>query len=608
MKKSYLLIGALMFAGGLSAQFNGNYAHSFSSIQKHAPNGVTFTDMRDQLPAHDDRATYYTENFDAGFGGWTPAISIGVVGFQITSTGHANDAGSTFFIPALLTSTPTNWVLLDSDSDGSAAAGEEMATLTSPVIDLVAGGLAAGAPPYPLKVEMEQFYAGWQADTIFLEVSDDGVVWDQIEIMNNSVGREGRPNPELVSINITPYVTDPTQVRLRFRWHGNWDYGWQFDNVKILDLPMHDMTCSKVFRADWINNRMYSLVPEEQAVEFVIGADVKNIGYEDLTGAGIDWEILDASMAVVASGSSTPLTLSNNENDTVWVNTGFTPTALGVYTVNVTATSDSTEAALDLGNNDKSDAYYELTDYIYSADYGPSYTAFYNWSTEPSDPACIGTIFNIVTDDIMGGVIIGLDDDAAVVDQIIYGAMMLWDGSAWNTLTQTDEYTTTAADQGELITLYFDSQEALTGGSEALVLACHYSGPGFQMTGQVPGNQTAGTLADGTVTGLLDPSAPVVRALMHDFTGVEENNAANKFSIYPNPANDNLTLNLMLSKSENTVITIMDLSGKALKTVEVGNVNGSKNMNINVDDLATGAYFIEVAGANGKMVQKFIKK
>src|SRR5687768_14576870 len=209
MKKIYTLVGTVLISSAAIAQapyaVNGQYQFS-KNTTKHAPNGITFIDMRD-AEANQDRVDFYVEDFDGGFNGWVAAVQNGPVGFEITSTGHANDAGSTFVIPALLTSTPTSWVLLDSDSDGSSGQQED-ATLTSPVIDLTTGGLT-GPGPYQLKVEFEQFYAGWQSDTLFLAVSDDGGAnWDEVEIMNNSVGRENRPNPEIVSVNISPYIVD----------------------------------------------------------------------------------------------------------------------------------------------------------------------------------------------------------------------------------------------------------------------------------------------------------------------------------------------------------------------------------------------------------------
>lgn len=613
MKKIYLLLGTFLMAGATMAQspYNqGTSVHKFDG-DKHAPGSVTFVDMRDLYEGYFDRATYYSEDFDDGaLGGWTADIAFGSVGFESTDVGHANDAGSTFVIPALSTSSPTAWVLLDSDSDGSSGS-EEMATLTSPVIDLTAAGLSGG-PIYPLKLEMEQFYAGWQSDTIFLEVSDDaGASWDQIEIANNEVGREGRPNPELISINITPYIVDPTNVQIRFRWHGNWDYGWQFDNVQILDLPDNDVSVSTVFRGDYVNTYIYSMVPESQAVEFVIGADLKNIGYLDQTNIGFDWEIVGPS-GVEASGTSTTIgPLANAENDTVWVSTGFTPTELGNYEINFTAFSDASEDAADIGNNEMTDDHYELTEYTYGADYGDTPTPFYNWASTPDEPASIGNVYFIESDGVIGAISAELDDFEDVVDQLIYYTIYLFDGTEFVWAGQTDDYTTTSADQGEIITLYFEDPLTVVEGDAVIACAGHYGSsvsPGFEMVGPVPEGQVRGADGTGALVSLISPEAPVVRMQMLDFTSVEEQLPVERFSVFPNPAEEALNIQLTLIESENTVINVIDISGKAHQTINAGMVNGDRNLTVDVSDLSTGVYFVEVVNAKGKQVKKFIKK
>ena len=412
MKKVYLSLAAVVLGGGLYAQSPYiTQQYEFSSTIKHAPGSITTIDMRGTEST--ERMDFYLEDFDAmtaldGTGSnWDLDITTGVVGFELTSTGHANDAGSTFVIPALSTTTPTQWILLDSDSDGSSGIAEG-ATLTSPVIDLTAGGTVT--VPAALKVEFEQFYAGWQSDTLFLSISDDaGVTWDEIEIMNNSVGREGRPNPEVVSVNVSPYIINPTQVQLMFRWSGNWDYGWQFDNVAIAELPDNDMEILSVFRGDIVNSIMYSMVPQAQASEFIIGADVRNIGFVDQTNIVIDWEIFDPSMASLGSGTSTAIaSLSNGENDTIWVSTGIIPADLGNYTIDFSVSADIADD--EPGNNDRTEDVFELTEYVYAADYGTPSGAFYNWAGNDNGAASIGNVFLIQTDGVIGGMDSELND------------------------------------------------------------------------------------------------------------------------------------------------------------------------------------------------------
>lgn len=612
MKKIYTLVSAVLISGIAVAQ--APYAvtgqQQFTTSSKHTPNSITFIDMRDAANHYQDRVVFYDEDFDGGFNGWVPATQNGPVDFEITNIGHANDAGSSFVIPDLLTSTPANWVLFDSDSDGSSGQPED-ATLTSPVIDLVALG-APAAGPYQLKVEFEQFYAGWQSDTLFLAVSDDGgATWDEVEIMNNSVGREGRPNPEIVSINVSPYIVDATNVRLRFRWTGNWDYGWQFDNVAIAELPDNDMKVVSVFRGDLVNAFMYSQVPASQAVPFVIGADVENIGFLNQTNIAVQWEIFDPSMVSIGSGTSgtTIASLANGQNDTIWIPTTVTPTALGDYTIEFTVIATATDDVP--ANNTMVDDDYKLTEFTYAADYGSPSAAFYNWASNNDGTASIGNIFTIEANGVIGGVTAQLDNNVAVVDQLIYYTLYKFDGSTYAYVAQTSDYTVTAADNGNFVTLLFDDAEPVVAGDAWLATAGHYGGTtsaGFELAGRVSQGSVVGALDDASLASLTDPSAPVVRLLMLDYTGTDEIAPAQRFEVYPNPASEQLNISLTLVQSTGTTLNVLDITGKVVKTVYVGEVNGDRNLTIGLEELTSGVYFVELVTPEGKQVQKFVKK
>lgn len=83
--------------------------------------------------------------------------------------------------------------------------------------------------------------------------------------------------------------------------------------------------------------------------------------------------------------------------------------------------------------------------------------------------------------------------------------------------------------------------------------------------------------------------------------GVDNNIATNnKISLYPNPADSQITLNNI---DNNSQITIFDLCGK--KLLEIKNPS---NNNIDVSQLKKGIYFIEVNTNNVKNTLKFVKK
>jgi hypothetical protein len=80
---------------------------------------------------------------------------------------------------------------------------------------------------------------------------------------------------------------------------------------------------------------------------------------------------------------------------------------------------------------------------------------------------------------------------------------------------------------------------------------------------------------------------------------LENNEIAKKFTLYPNPVNGKLQLQLA-PNLDYTKATIYNYFGQL--------VLQSKTTTIDVSSLAAGVYFIEVETNAGKGVKKFIKK
>lgn len=78
-------------------------------------------------------------------------------------------------------------------------------------------------------------------------------------------------------------------------------------------------------------------------------------------------------------------------------------------------------------------------------------------------------------------------------------------------------------------------------------------------------------------------------------------------SLYPNPAMDNLTVELNTSKSATFVMSIVNTLGQEVKTVFNGDVNeGSHNLEFNIADLPAGIYNLEIRSNNQKTVKRFV--
>jgi len=104
---------------------------------------------------------------------------------------------------------------------------------------------------------------------------------------------------------------------------------------------------------------------------------------------------------------------------------------------------------------------------------------------------------------------------------------------------------------------------------------------------------------DSTTTG-----PEMIVELRDDCTaGTENPELKNNITLYPNPANS--VLNVQLGNNVSAEgYAIYDVTGKQLTT---GSLNGNLS-SINIEGLATGSYLIKINGANGQATKLFVKQ
>src|SRR5690606_14862212 len=128
-----------------------------------------------------------------------------------------------------------------------------------------------------------------------------------------------------------------------------------------------DLTVVNVYR-NYDEGLMYSSVPLAHSKPMIIGAILKNIGHIQQTGVGFSYEIKDGSNTVVSAGTAAAnLSFNNTDIDTVLWETNFTPSAVGIYTIEITAISNEPDDNPE--NNLFTDNFYTITPYTYAVDY-----------------------------------------------------------------------------------------------------------------------------------------------------------------------------------------------------------------------------------------------
>lgn len=83
---------------------------------------------------------------------------------------------------------------------------------------------------------------------------------------------------------------------------------------------------------------------------------------------------------------------------------------------------------------------------------------------------------------------------------------------------------------------------------------------------------------------------------------IEDNQISKSIALFPNPANDDINLTIPTDINV-TKIEVTDISGRTIKTI------GEKNINspINVSDLSSGLYLLNIYSPIGKATKRFMK-
>ena len=86
----------------------------------------------------------------------------------------------------------------------------------------------------------------------------------------------------------------------------------------------------------------------------------------------------------------------------------------------------------------------------------------------------------------------------------------------------------------------------------------------------------------------------------------QKETSATNISVYPNPTNETLIIDLNLNSAQNITITILDLNGKSILSENMGILNGHTKQSINISSLPKGSYLIRITEGNENRVEKIV--
>jgi len=85
--------------------------------------------------------------------------------------------------------------------------------------------------------------------------------------------------------------------------------------------------------------------------------------------------------------------------------------------------------------------------------------------------------------------------------------------------------------------------------------------------------------------------------------GLQENSLVKLFNVFPNPTKDLAIINFNLNKACDVTIEITDMAGKTVFNRNLLNASGFQNVNLNVENMQSGMYFVNLK-TNGHVLSK----
>jgi hypothetical protein len=78
--------------------------------------------------------------------------------------------------------------------------------------------------------------------------------------------------------------------------------------------------------------------------------------------------------------------------------------------------------------------------------------------------------------------------------------------------------------------------------------------------------------------------------------------------IFPNPARDILHIRFDSQSGISVRLNISDMTGRVVRTESVTTISGTQHIQLEIGDLKSGMYLIDIQTANGRLIQRFIRE
>jgi len=421
------------------------------------------------------------------------------------------------------------------------------------------------------------------------------------------------------TISLGAYASE-SAARFRFRYLGSDGAQANLDNIRVCSIPGNDLAVTDVWHGDINEAFEYARIPLAQAHEVVIGVKGMNAGANEQSGVVYNYAI-NRGPAQVASGSfpANNTTLASGGSDETWFSTGYVPDATGTYTVTVTIGFDGDDN--NEANNTGSSSF-QMTNFIYGHDEvntTVTSTIFggLNDNEQPNEYR-VSVLYEVFADATLRGIQVAFGSSTSAQSCSIEIFDLVNDPGRTDPLI-FEVYDILPADLSSQTTVKLVNIPI--NGGEGIEL---FEGGLYQIAlGNTAGERLTFVASDDDddfATIMYGPYgtggaigwyigwdfSPVIRANFDPSVSIAETVDLTGIQMFPNPANDVLTVRFNAQDQNNVVINMVSLDGKLVYMENVKSFSGQHTSRIDMNGLPSGIYSVQLMSNNSTHTQKVV--
>jgi len=249
--------------------------------------------------------TIFSEDFASGIpSGWTNVdLSGGGEIFRYTTTGSTAGPVAAVALNPVNTTAANGYIIFDSDSGGQAS-GPEDCELTTTAINCTGYNTVF--------LSLNEVFVQYSTGVGEVAVSNDGVNWTVVHNAEAGLGQNASTaNPLFVQADISTVAANQATVYVRFKWTGDWDWFWMFDDVTLYEPAATDAGVTGI-NGIISGCNLSSTTPVSVTVRNYGGSAISNIPVSFSVNGGTP--VTETVPGPIASNSDTTYTFTATAN------------------------------------------------------------------------------------------------------------------------------------------------------------------------------------------------------------------------------------------------------------------------------------------------------